>query len=194
MSHRSLRDDIRDAYLCKEPDRATLKRLMAMEAAVQRQRSPWLRPPASTLLKAAAVVLLAVGSWAVLSNRGAGGIARSIAEEIAMNHNKHLDAEFETASYAELRRTMDRLDFSLIEPHRAGVDGLRLLGARYCSIQGQLVAQLRLETGDGQHVTLFQTASAGDLQRLEETQLRAGGLAIELWREDGVFLGMARGP
>ncbi len=193
MSDRRLRDDVREIYLSREPPPATLERLVAMEGAARRQRWLGMRPPAPPLLKAAAAVLLAAGLWTVLADRDADALARPIADEIAMNHNKRLDAEFETVSYAELRRTMNRLDFSLIEPRRASEDGLRLVGARYCSIRGQLAAQLRLETDDGKRVTLYQTALTGALEGLE-TQVRAGGLAIELWQEDGVFLGMARGP
>ena len=111
-----------------------------------------------------------------------------------MNHNKRLDVEFEAASYGELRRVMDRLDFSLIEPSRTGDVSSRLVGARYCSIRGQLAAQLLLETGDGRNVTLYQTALTHDLESLASTRLRSGRLTIELWQEDGVFLGMAQGP
>ncbi len=42
-------------------------------------------------------------------------------------------------------------------------------------------------------MTLYQTALTGGLEGLEETRLQADGLAIELWYEDGVFLGMAQG-
>ena len=145
-------------------------------------------------LTAAALCLFAAGAWIVLSDRGAGAVTRVIADEIAMNHNKRLDVEFVSTSYAELRRAMDRLDFSLVEPRRSDAEGWRLAGARYCSIRGQLAAQLRLETDDGEIVTLYQTAWTDDLNGLDGRQIGAGGLAVELWQEDGVFLGLAREP
>ncbi len=193
MSDRRLRDDIRAYYHSKEPSHATVERLRAITAATGRHRSPGPRR-LTVALNAAAVLLLVAGLSIVLRDRHAGASAEAIADEIAMNHNKRLDVELEATSYGELRRAMDRLDFSLVEPSRAGEHGLRLTGARYCSIRGQLAAQLRLETDDGEHVTLYQTALTGDLESLRRTRLRSGGLVIDLWQEDGVFLGMAQGP
>ena len=71
---------------------------------------------------------------------------------------------------------------------------LRLLGARYGSIGGRLAAQLYLEDDDGEAVTLVQTALVAELEEIEWAELRAGGLRVDLWKEDGVFLAMARTP
>ena len=193
MSERRLRDEIRDAYLSKEPSPATLDRLKAMEAVSQR-RSSWAQPRNLARLAAAAAVLLVAGLAIVFALRDPDGVAGKIAHEIAMNHNKQLDAEFATESYADLRQAMDRLDFALVDPGRIGDDAPHLVGARYCSIQGQLAAQLRLETAEGKILTLYQTTLTPALKQLDRETLRADGLAIELWHQDGVFFGLARGP
>ncbi len=193
-TQRRLRDDIREVYLSKEPSQATLERLTTMEAAARPQRASWMRRSNRFLLVAAGLAASVAAPWIALLDRDTGAIVRSIASEIAMNHNKGLDVEFETASYADLRRIMDRLDFSLVEPGRVGAGSLRLVGARYCSIRGQLAAQLRLETDSGESRTFYQTTLTDDLKGLEWTGTLYDGLTIELWQEGGVFLGMARGP
>jgi len=193
MSGRTLRDDLRDYYLAKKPSPATLDRLLAMEAATQ-QRKSRVRPVGRLVLAAAALVLLASSLWVVLGPWQSGTIARSIADEVALNHRKNLTADFEIESYGQLSQAMDKLDFSLVEPALAGEESLRLVGARYCSIRGQLAAQLRLETAAGEPVTLYQTAMTRDLERVGATQFRSDGLSIELWHENGVFMGLARSP
>lgn len=193
MSDRSLRDDLRDYYLAKEPSPATLERLLAMEAATKQRRSR-VRPLWRFILAAAALVVLASSLWIVLGQWHTGSIARSIADEVALNHRKNLTADFEISSYGLLTQAMDKLDFSLVEPARAGEERLRLVGARYCSIRGQLAAQLRLETLAGEPVTLYQTAMTRDLERLGSAQLQSKGLNIDLWHEGGVFMGWARSP
>lgn len=194
MSDRRVRDDIREYYLAQRLSPATLQRLRTMETAGGLYRPSRMRSSSRALLSAAAVALCAAGLWIVFGDRGTDAATEAIVGEIAMNHNKRLDVEFETASFTELRRVMDKLDFSLIEPSRTREQGLRLVGARYCSIRGQLAAQLSLEAADGKHLTLYQAASPADLESLEWTRLRSGGLTIDLWREGGILLGMARGP
>ncbi len=194
MSDRRLRDDLRDYYQAKEPSEAMLDRLKAMDVAAHPPAWQQLSPRTVSLLAAAAVAVVAVGLGILMPAYQSSDLGRAIADEIALNHQKQFAADFEATSYGELRRVMDKLDFALAEPTRIAGDGARLVGARYCSIQGQLAAQLRLEAADGERLTLYQTARTQELAKLGETQLEAGGLVIDLWQEGGAFLGMARAP
>ncbi len=190
MTGRRLRDDLRAYYESKEPSRAMLDRLVALEANARPRRYPrrW------AAIAAVVVAVIGGGLWLTLDDHSSGALARAIASEIAMNHEKQLDADFVTASHAELRRVMDKLDFSLAESRRILAPGLRLVGARYCSIRGQLAAQLRFRSGDEEMLTVYQTALTDELARIGTAQVRADDVLVELWSEGDVFLGVARAP
>ena len=189
MSPRSLRDDLRDHYVSEELPPETLARLVEMTETVPPPQRQTLFTP---LLAAAAALVLAL--LLILPSFGPeeNPLILKVAQEIAMNHNKGLDVEFSTEDYAELRRSMDKLDFALVEAQR--LQGLQLVGGRYCSIQGHLAAQLSLRDHDGNPLTLYQTLLAEDLEDLTGEEIKTQGLHIELWGEDGVFLGLARTP
>lgn len=197
---RRLRDDVGDHYLSQDPPRTTVERLKSMEAATRRRRSERSHRWVFAALVAATTVV-ATGILTTVSLRtflfdtamGVSPVARELAEEIARHHHQRLGVEFTASSYGELRRRMDKLDFTLTEA-KGATEGLRLLGARYGSIGGRLAAQLHLEDGDGEAVTLVQTALVDELEGLEWAELRTGGLRVDLWQEDGVFLALARTP
>lgn len=198
MSQRKLRDDIRQHYLDRKLAPETLARLTAMAETVDaRPPRPWRLPIAVAAV--AATLIVAVGLtvlWPRLDGAATEHqqLANAIAEEIAMNHSKGLDLEFNSTDFAELGRRMDKLDFALVRSEELERRGLKLLGGRYCSIQGHLAAQLKLATSSGDTVTLYQTASVNELRDLPATELRSRGLQIELWQEEGIFLGLARAP
>lgn len=200
MSQRKLRDDIRHHYLEKKLPAETLARLTAMAETVEERRRPVPKTaPRTIALAVAAMLTLALGLsllWPAFDDHPTARhqLASAVAEEIAMNHNKGLALEFPTESFTELDRQMDKLDFTLVDPNPLKSQGYRLLGGRYCSIQGHLAAQLSMESPTGVPVTLYQTPLVDELTDLSATDLRARGLRIELWHEEGVFLGLARAP
>lgn len=115
----------------------------------------------------------------------------SIAQEIAINHRKQFAVEFSGNRYAQLARSMTKLDFTLVDPVRLKERGFEILGARYCSLQGQIAVQIRLKNRSGVTFTLYQTASEGLFEKLAEQVQLTDGLEIEMWNENGVFLGIA---
>jgi len=111
--------------------------------------------------------------------------------EVAMNHLARLDPDFRGDSIAALDERMDRLPFSLTVPERVGT-ATRIDGSRYCSLAGHLAAHLTLrDTDSGRPVSLFITAVAPDVQRLDGLRDDVAGLDIELWQEEGLFYAMA---
>lgn len=113
------------------------------------------------------------------------------AQEIALNHRKQLEAEFVATDIESLRAQMGKLDFSLIAPARLASSGLRIVGARYCSIQGHLAAQLKLENDAGELYTLYQTHDAGLISSGDQ-RTEVGNVDIVLWEELGMFFGLAK--
>jgi len=123
------------------------------------------------------LVLLGSGVFLLQPNHNAD-FSWLVAKEIAVNHNKHLAIEFPTGDYRELNRLMDKLDFSGVISKRLASGEYRLLGGRYCSIQGQLAL-------------LYQAPLNKMLSGIQQGEQLIDGLHITLWREAGLLLGLA---
>ncbi|MEM6261998.1 MAG: hypothetical protein AAGI38_05785 [Bacteroidota bacterium] len=117
---------------------------------------------------------------------------QQFAEEIAWNHEKGLETEFETQSYGVLQKDMQRLDFSLIRPKKMRKD-LQLAGGRYCSVDKCIAAQLRLHDPTGNPYTLYQFKhpKTEALSGLVTFHLPTG-TDVTLWREGEVIMGLAQ--
>jgi anti-sigma factor RsiW len=112
--------------------------------------------------------------------------------EVAMNHRKQLDVEFVADQYLQLQQELDRLDFSIVPKGSALTRNYRLVGGRYCSIQGQLAAQLKVEDKmSGEWLTLYIAPLNDELQRLSSSDQTHSGVYIRLWQEDERFFALA---
>ncbi len=85
-------------------------------------------------------------------------LPESIAQEVARNHLKMKPLELKSSSMAEIAHFFAQLDFNPINSQVFPLGEKRLLGGRYCSIQGITAAQLRYLDAQGQLVTLYETA------------------------------------
>ena len=111
--------------------------------------------------------------------------------EIAMNHNKNLQPEFFTSNYNDLANSMQRLDFELSAPDiiQAKYD---VLGGRYCSIQGNIAAQLKIKDKQtGEVATLYITRLQPDLKKIAPDTTTVDEARIELWHSENKFYGLA---
>lgn len=124
---------------------------------------------------------------------------RDIAEEVAMNHIKMKPLEIETQSMARIERYFTELDFSPINSRQFSLGQDRLLGGRYCSIQGITAAQLRYGDSEGRKITLYETPYDPDrlppLPHIEKGEMPItvyiSGLEIALWVEKGLLMASA---
>jgi hypothetical protein len=147
---------------------------------------------------AAAVVLLLLGLFylgrssrpAPRGELTADVLAQSIGREVAMNHKKQLDLEFSGRDYAALEAQMSKLDFALATPSSPTTSQLHVVGARYCSIQGQLAAQIRLRDPAGLAYTLYETRLTNKLHAVAG-EVKTEDVRIRLWSEKGLFYGLA---
>ena len=117
---------------------------------------------------------------------------RHVAREIALNHAKAFSPEFQTGSYETLRGRMKKLDFELSKPGRFVDAEMTLLGARYCSLQGSVAAQLKLRDEAGRICTLYEVR--GDVPAFDyvgEEMHALSSLSIRLWREGNLLYGLA---
>ena len=196
MSPQTLSEHLRRYYAERELPPETLERLARLAAARADARGGAFRPPSRALVVAvlAASVVLALVGIQLLRAPAAErvALAAAIAAEIALNHSKDLAVEFPANGYADLREQMDKLDFTLRPPGLPGATGLRIVGGRYCSIQGQLAAQIKLEDDAGRMVTLYETRFADGFAGLPEGDRNLEGLRVRIWREGDLLLGLAR--
>jgi len=198
MSGSSLRQHVRAYYAGKGvPDRkrdsllALLTSKPPSAARRGRLRSPWTWRAAAAVLVAAAAGYLVVVTMPERTERRRLPSAFDVAREVAANHARGLEPEFRSANYAVLRREMSKLDFSVIEPTSLTQDGLRLVGARYCSVQCAVAAQIRLEDPDSESHTLYEVADDGLFAHIEATEVSVGGVRVRIWREEGLLLCLA---
>jgi len=160
--------------------------------------SPGRRPVAPLRIGACIVGLLGIAVVLYHTGYQSGERLGSHAElgtrtlrEVAMNHLARLDPDFQGESLAALDERMDRLPFSLSAPERLG-SAVRVEGSRYCSLAGHLAAHVTLhDTDSGRPISLFVTALAPDVQRLDGLHEDVAGLDVELWQEEGLFYAMA---
>ena len=118
-------------------------------------------------------------------------LSLAVTREVALNHRKALDLEFVTTDYVDLNAAMNKLDFALRVPDRLSAGRLRLQGARYCSIQGQIAAQLTFQDSDNKRYTLYQTAMSDTLQPLSSGERHLNDIIVERWREGTYFYALA---
>ncbi len=114
-----------------------------------------------------------------------------VAQEVALNHNKRLASEFVTHNYSQLAATMDKLDFIIKSPEQLKYSGYQLLGARYCSIQGHIAAQIKLVDSKGELMTLYVTRLNDALATLQNQSQQYEKLLIKNWHEGGLFYSLA---
>ena len=139
----------------------------------------------------AAAVLLAAGLW-LQGAWSAHQLADRVAAEVAMNHRKDLGVEVATSSYTQLGADLDRLSFRLATPHNEELHDYSLVGGRYCSIQAQLAAQLKVRHNTtGREATLYVTQLTPQLATLPGAQRDNDNVQIEIWSHDGLLYALA---
>ena len=117
--------------------------------------------------------------------------AARVYAEIAMNHQKQLAVEVTADSFVDIGRALERLEFQVPRPERL-LEGFDLVGGRYCSIHGNLAAQLKLRERDSDAVhTLYVTGLTPDLVGVADGTAIHDGVEITLWHEKDVFFGLA---
>jgi len=167
-------------------DKATTAQQKVSTAQQHVPPKQWLRRSALAVASIMVAVLLFI-----VSGQNDVGIAERVAQEVAMNHNKALAVEYQTDSYDVLSQRMNKLDFKLRAPTAAFNEGLALIGGRYCSIQGELAAQIKMVDETGRVYTLYQTRSNEMLQVINADRIQSAQVNIRLWREQGLLFALA---
>ncbi|GJM15127.1 MAG: hypothetical protein DHS20C13_04540 [Thermodesulfobacteriota bacterium] len=144
------------------------------------------------LSKIAIAALLIMGFIFTIFQFQNSNIEDRIVKEIAMNHNKQLNVEFPSDSLSDLQTKLTKLDFQLDKAEGFISDNYILMGGRYCSIQGNLAAQLKIKNNHtNDFETLYITELNPDLENVESADVNTEGVNIKIWNEDGLLYGIA---
>lgn len=120
-------------------------------------------------------------------------LSQRVMNEIAYNHNKNLGVEFNASEYGELQTKLPKLDFLIAQSNKLAPAKWKLLGARYCSIQGKIAAQIKLRnTETGEDHTLYQAKIPNGLSS-NAISSDIDGVTVRMWTEKGLLFGIA-GP
>ncbi len=116
---------------------------------------------------------------------------KRVLAEIAMNHQKQLAVEVTANTFEDIGQALERLEFRVPRPERL-LQGFELIGGRYCSIHGNLAAQLKLRDQASNIIhTLYVTGLTPDLENVADRTAIKDGVEITLWHESDVFFGLA---
>jgi len=193
MKKQNLKQHNIDFYQDQSLDEHKLEQLLSLAESVNTNNSDissvskrnYIRSIAAAIIIAVSIPL---GIQQILNTDN----SQLVPQEIALNHLKQLSLEFDANNYASLNKMMPKLDFKLESPENTQLAGLTILGGRYCSIQGNLAAQIRLTDKKGLIYTLYQTPLTEALKLEKTGTFPSQDIEISQWNESGLFFGLAR--
>ena len=148
------------------------------------------------VIAAGLVLALALGMFWGFGVNHQADVSQLIAEEVSYNHLKMKPMEVTSTSLNDVRVYFSKLDFSLSPSQFVANNNLQLIGGRYCSIQGETAAQLRMQdkaTGNIQIVyqAPYNKELFRELPKLQEGQdpVRhfVNGIGVDVWVEKGIL-------
>ncbi len=135
-------------------------------------------------------MLALVLAVAVLLAWPASGVStEAVAQEIALNHTRALDPDVRAPSFDDLAGDLEGLDFAVVRPDNMEMD--ELVGARYCSLGGEMAAQIRFRDAKQRICTLYQAKDSETFRDVESGTFERGGVRVRVWRESGLVMGLA---
>ncbi|MEX0681563.1 MAG: hypothetical protein WD097_09290 [Balneolales bacterium] len=157
-----------------------------------------------TIWTAAAMILVLIASFTAIRFNSMtdveSDVPQRIAEEVAINHIKFKNPDFETSSMEEVRVFFDRLDFVPAGSDHIDRTSHFLRGARYCTLQGKIAAHLMFGSPQGDSVSYYQVAydpirfgPLPDIEKDEEPRVFIRrGVEIKIWVERNLVMARAR--
>lgn len=189
---KSLEEQIRTHYESQRLSSSVIEEIRILRKGSEQERRA-VRFPVRWLAIAAIIAVTIAGSALVLLPRSDRGAAEELAMIAARDHNRRLAVEVHASDYDELRAKMARLDFNPVMPQRAEGMSLRVVGARYSSVGGSPAVEIKLIEPSGGICTLIQVRPDDRLARIGSSkQFVIDGLRIDVWKEKGLVMALAR--
>lgn len=173
-----MKNELKDYYAKQNLPEDKLQRLME----IQTTKSNWKIPAISSF---AVATLLFVAFNVIFQTP----IDQKILKEVAYNHSKQMPPEVLSEDYTTINEALDRLDFKVVESPKLAAN-FQLVGARYCSVQGKIAAQLKLfNKQDQTYYTLYQFKAIDEVDNFQGT---SKNVSIKVWKENEIGFALAR--
>ena len=188
---RPLKEEVKEYFAGFEISEQQLRSLQEREAeAHQENRKKVLLNWGS--LAVSMVTLILVVSYFYTTSTNEFNL-KSLPSEISYHHNKQMNSKIMTSSISKMRKSLSKLDFSLITSEKLPPSKWKIIGGRYCSLQGRLAAQIKVKNlKKNKEYTLYQMARPPELEGpVESFQEFHNGAKVKIWSENGLLLGMA---
>lgn len=184
---KTLEQQVRDYYGSQVLPEARVQSVIQLGRAVTpSNRLAWA-------VGAAAVVALLAALLFLLNRPAQADLTQSVAAEIAKNHSKRLAPDVASDRYEEVQSKLSKLDFSVLPASEFLRRDFQLVGGRYCSVQSEFAAQLKLrEPTSGETCTLYVVPLTPHLQGIKADTRVVNGVRVQVWSEDGRLFGLAR--
>jgi hypothetical protein len=184
---KTLEQQVRGYYGSQSlPDERVQSIVQLGRAVAPSNRLAWALGAAAAFAVLAAVAL-------VLTRPPRADLTQIVLAEIAKNHAKHLAPEVASDRYEEVQAKLSRLEFSARPAAEFLLRDFQLLGGRYCSVQSEFAAQLKLrENVSGAICTLYVVPQTPTLQQVKADTRVVNGVRVQVWSEDGRLFGLAR--
>jgi len=173
---------LRDYYMSQRLEDGALHRIHgnAVIGATGRG-SRFRRARAWAAVLAPAFVL---GAGALVWKAAAPGPTARIDAEVRTNYAKDLEPEVRADDYATLAAGLPRLGFALVPSTEAGpLAGWQVEGGRYCSLAGELAAQINLSDARGRRSLLYVVPLVNSLQAVDPGVRRHAATDVHIWRD-----------
>jgi len=144
------------------------------------------------LFGAATVVALVLGVfWAFLvqPSINKNKIVFAYATEIALNHKRQLPMEIVSTDTKVLNASLENLNFDISYDETLQGFGI-LVGGRYCKVNNQLAAKLKIVDRENKTLTCYQFVQQHKVSFDEKLNYK--GTNVHLWTQDSLVFAVAR--
>ncbi|MFA6957329.1 MAG: hypothetical protein WC538_15770 [Thermoanaerobaculia bacterium] len=205
MTTRNIDDQLRQYYAGAALAPASLERLRGVLATSAKARADERKESRSAgawqLVAIAASISIVFLAAAVMMLRKPGGdvpkladsgLSERLAEEAARRHAKCIEeTPFRAEDLPGLLAQMNKVDFAAGVPARRGLGSMKVRGAHYCVLDGQIAIHVVLVDETGSLVSLFETKAGTNMASLREASHTLDHTDVELWQERGVLYATA---
>lgn len=177
---------LRDYYASQRLDETAVQRIHENAAigagtgSARPWRTGWRVQPWAAVLALAFVL----GAGALVWSVAIPGPTARIDAEVRTNYAKDLEPEVEADDFKTLAVGLPRLGFGLAPSTEAGpLVGWQVEGGRYCSLAGELAAQINLSDAQGRRSLLYVVPLVDSLQDVEPGARRHASTDVHIWRD-----------
>ena len=173
---------LRDYYREQALEESALRRIHESALFASPVKSP--RAKRKLLAVAAVILVLLLGGGGLVWRAATPDMTALIAREVRTNYAKDLEPEVRAGGFSELAEGLPRLGFAL-SPSVESVPlaGWRVVGGRYCSLAGELAAQVNLTDAAGRDSLLYVVPLVGQLSDVEVGPHSHEDAVIHVWKD-----------